>query len=269
MKRKRHALAILAFTTLFGCSQQSIPATTPTLDAVVLEFQSTNDLSPLLRELTTRYSEEFPHVTFHAGTGDYGILLRNLESGDTSFFMSSRLPEVQQWAVPIAQDGIAVVVNANNSVAELSIDQLRDIYSGSLTNWRQLDGPHRKITVLTRELDVDTRSEFERMVMGQRRTTANAEIIPSDEAMVQRISQIPGSIGYISLALLHEDTKALAIDGILPSRQTVIDNTYPIRSTIFVVGGQEPQQAQMDFILWIQSTTGQSIITERYAPLPP
>jgi phosphate transport system substrate-binding protein len=110
-------------------------------------------------------------------------------------------------------------------------------------------------------------AEFERLLLGERLTTQSAQIAPSSAAMVSSVAQIPNSIGYVSMSYLDASIKALSIDDVKPTPTTVYDNTYPLRSNLYVIGLTEPQNVYRDFIGWIQAPEGQQIVGLRYAPL--
>src|SRR5262249_20584057 len=168
---------------------------------------------------------------------------------------------------PIGQDGIAVIVNPANVPDGLSTNQLRSIYLGHVSNWSQVGGEDRAITVMSREDGSGTRAEFERLVMGARQTTQSAQIAPSSAAMVESIAKVKGSIGYVSMSYVDERVSALAIDDIEPTLDNVYNNVYPLRSTLYVIGLAEPEDDYRNFIYWIQSPPGQTIVAQHYAPL--
>ena len=87
--------------------------------------------------------------------------------------------------------------------------------------------------------------------------------------MIELVARTPGAIGYVSQAFVNESAAvhAVSVDGILPTLDHIFDNTYPLRSTIFVVGLEEPQDTDRAFIGWIQSAEGQRIVAQRYSPI--
>ena len=270
MRRTRRTLAILAFT-LVSCSSPVVPASTPTTNTVALRIYATTATIPLMRDLSERYASTHPGVTFDTITGNFQTLYDQLMRDKQGYLLTSHLPNSQPDGTPLAwpvgQDGIAIIVYPDNPITELSSDQLRRIYLGHISKWSEIGGEDTDIIVFSREDGSGTRAEFERLLMGERLTTQSAQLAPSSQAMVTGVAASPGSIGYVSMSYLNETIRGLAIDGVMPTPDTVYDNTYPLRSTMFIVGLEEPKDAYREFIGWVQGTEGQEIIAQRYAPL--
>ncbi len=193
--------------------------------------------------------------------------------GDAPYFVTNHFPLDAQtedlWAAPLGQDGIAVIVHPDNAMQGLTTQNLRDIFQGWTTNWSDVGGTDEPITVISREDGSGTRAEFESLVMGDRATTPNALVAPSSAAAVLLVGRTPGSIGYVSLSYVTPDVRALAIDDVLPSLDSITDSTYPLRSIVYIVGLAEPQGDYRAFIAWMQSLEGQAVVSRTHAPLSP
>lgn len=268
MRRAKRTLAIVALT-LVSCSTQALPASTPTSDAVTLRLYATTATFPLLDSLATHYAEGHTHLSFDIAAGSFQAMFERLKNGEQAYLLTNHLPPDSEpiLAWPIGQDGIAVIVHPDNSLTELSTDQLRSIYLGHISNWQDVGGADESIIVFSREDGSGTRAEFERLVMGERLTRQSAQVAPSSKAMISSVAAEPGAIGYVSMSYLDDSIHALAIDGTLPTPDTVYDNLYPLRSTLYVIGTVEPEGDYYDFIGWIQSPEGQSVVGEQNAPL--
>jgi phosphate transport system substrate-binding protein len=160
-----------------------------------------------------------------------------------------------------------VIVHPENLLTDLTTEQLRNIYQGYISNWRDLGGTDLDVTVISREGGSGTRAEFEQLVMGERRTTLAAQIAPSSTAMVTSVATQAGGIGYVSMGYLDSRVRALSIDGVPLNVDTVYENTYPLRSTLYFIGLEEPQDDYRVFIGWVQSPEGQAVVARHYAPL--
>jgi phosphate transport system substrate-binding protein len=270
MRRTKRALAIAALT-LVSCSTSVVPASTPTKDSVVLRLYATTPMIPLLQDLTNHYSQVAPEFAFDTLSGNYQTMFDKLMSDPTAYVLTNHLPDdaadntVMAW--PLGQDGIAVIVNPENPITNLSAEQLRGIYLGHIANWSEIGGNDATITVISREDGSGTRAEFERLVMGARQTTQSAQIAPSSAAMIETVARTPGCIGYVSMSYVDATVSALAIDDTTPTIDNVYGNIYPLRSTIYIIGLQEPEGDYRNFISWIQSREGQIIVGQHYAPL--
>lgn len=267
--RMGHTLAIVALT-LVGCSHQLLPSSTPINDQVLLSLRSTSATSPLSREITRHYAHINPNLSFDVTVSNYQRIIDDLTREHTFYFFTNHLPtssEFPLWGAPIGQDGIAIILHPEPEMPiNLSIDQLRGIYQGRIRNWQELGGPNQEILVISREEGAGTRIEFEQLVMGDRQTIQSAQIAPSSQAMHQSVSRQPGSIGYVSMAYVDSAVRTVQIEGVSLNSESVYNNTYPLRTTLFIAGLEEPEGLYRAFIGWVQSPEGQAIIGQHYAP---
>lgn len=267
MGRAKRTLAIVAFT-LVSCSSQIVPAATPTTNTALLRLYTTTATVPLANDLTTTYSQWYPTIAFDVTAGNYESMVEQVEQDEDAYLISNHLPtESVLLGFPVGQDGIAVIVNRENDIPNLTTEQLREIYQGRVANWRELGGDEQPLVVMSREDGSGTRAEFERLVMGERHTTRAAQIAPSSAAMVESVSRTPGAIGYVSISYLNASVRAVPVNGILPTIDHVMNNRYPLRSTLFIIGQREPQGMFRAFVGWLQSPTGQTIVARHHAPL--
>jgi len=269
MHPSKRTLAIVALTTtLMSCSAQMTPASTPTAPTMALRLYATTATLPLVTDLTTAYSETHPNILFDIRSGSYQTMLDHLLIGETPFFLSNHLPaDSTLWAAPLGQDGIAIIGHSSLDVQELTLEQLRAIYQGHITNWDSVGGASQEIIVMSREDGSGTRAEFERLVMGQRSTTANSRLATSSISMIESVAALPGSIGYVSMSYLDDRVHALTIEDVAPTIANVSTNRYPLRATLYIVGLTAPENAYLDLIGWMQAPKGQAILSRYYAPL--
>lgn len=281
MRHARRALMIVAASALVSCGAPPNPATTPTLNEALLKtdairIYATTSTLPLVNDLTSAFGGLHPdlQLSFETRSGNYRTLLARLLDGEMPYFVSNHLPaDSPLWGVPIGQDGIAVIVHPQNTLPGLTLDQLRAIFQGQVDNWMDVGGADQPMTVITRENGSGTRAEFEHQVMGNRPTTGSALIAPSSAAMVASVAETPGAVGYVSLAYVDSHVRALALNGIVPVASSISASSYPLRTTLFVVGLEEPQDmgrsVYRSFIGWIQSPAGQAIVARQYGVLLP
>lgn len=273
MKRTKRTIAIVAFT-LVSCSSRVVPASTPASPAATLRVYATSATVPLVEMLTSTYLQTHPNLVFETNSSNYEGIIERLQGAPEDqpiYFLSNHLPAGSAlWGAPVGIDGIAIITHPQNDLSGLSMDALRQIYQGQITNWRELGGVDQAIQVISREAGSGTRAEFELRVMGSRRTTASAQVAPSSAAMISSVAEQVGSIGYVSMVYVDQTVKMLEIDGVLPSQISVAENIYPLRTTLFIVGAYEPlAETQPDiraFIAWMQSPEGQALVAELYVP---
>lgn len=268
MIRVRNTLAILAFTALFGCAVDS-PASTPTTEEVNITLHTTHVVQPLMRELTAHYLDIHTEFNIQLDNNSYGRLLEQLKNESIGYFVSSHVPvDSDIWAAPIARDGLVIIVHSDNPLKNLTLDEIREIFNGQQTRWQNQSSTSNIIIPLTYREDDDIYREFHHLIMGQQQITSNAQVVPNISAMIQQVTNTPQAIGYIPLSYINGNVSVLSVDDIMPSQATVEDNIYPLRTTLFVVGREEPPPLYRMFLSWVQSRDGQAIVSENYVMLP-
>ncbi len=267
MRHARRTLTMVALT-LVGCTSQVLPASTPTSAARLVSINTTTATLPLITDLTQAYAEVAPNISFEIVVGNYAAAAGQALSDSPTYFLTNHLPDRSGlWGAPVGQDAIAIITYSNNPIENLSIEDLRGIYQGRISNWSMLNGPDLPIIVISREAGSGTRAEFDRLLMGERQTTRVARIAPSNQAVIASVARERGSIAYVSMSYLTPEIRVMRIDGIAPTLATVRDNRYPLRSTLFFAGPGEPDGALRTFIAWAQSPDGQRHVAQHYTPL--
>jgi phosphate transport system substrate-binding protein len=259
-------LLLIAAIAFAGCGTPQVPAVTPPTQAPLRLYATTPTL-PLVNQLTAAYTRLNPSVTFEIIAGNFESVYARVQIDRDAYFLTNHLPPESIWAAPIGQDGIAVITHPSNPVRHLTSEQLRNVFYGRISNWRELGGDDRDLIIVTRENGSGTRAEFESLIMGERQTTPLAQIAPSSDAMIDTVARTRGAIGYVSMSYLDSRVRALSIDGIAGTPQRVYENRYPLRAFLYVAGFDEPDSHMRAFVYWMQSPEGQAIIGRRYAPL--
>jgi len=186
-----------------------------------------------------------------AGTADIGMSSRMLTEA-----------EQEMWNVEIARDGLAIIVNPSNPIQDLSLDQIRDIYTARITDWSELGGPQARIHIIAREEGSGTRSAFEDLVMNSERITPRAIVQDSNGAVRQLISSDPSSIGFLSLGLIDHTVKAVRLDGVDPTGENVRNGSYSLYRPFLFVTNEEPTGLTRQFIDFTLSSEGQQLLTD-------
>lgn len=164
----------------------------------------------------------------------------------------------------VAIDGIAVIVNSGNPVSNLTVQQIRDIYTGAVTDWSQVSGGAKsgRIAVISREEGSGTRGAFEEIVGFQGRLVRGANESTSTGAIKAGIAQNPDAIGYISLGSVDSTVKALQVDGVAATTGNVTNRTYKIARPFIVLTGANVHAETTRFINWMTSRNGQRIVSD-------
>ncbi len=268
MKHAKRTIAILSLA-LAGCRGTISPAS-PTPTTASLRLLAEHSTEPLLRDLTNAYHPEHLLMAWNIQSGDLSTLTDWLKQGQAPFALTNYLsPESTLWSTPIGQDGLAIVVNATNQVSSLSPAQLRSIFTGRALNWKELGGADQPITVVSRQEGSSDSALFQALVMGERQTTGAARLALTEQSVLDLVSADRGAISYLSMSSLPAPgVRAVPLDNVLPTLQTVSDNLYPLRSPLLFVGLKPPDDdAYRAFFAWVQSPAGQAVVGKRYGAL--
>lgn len=232
-------------------------------------------MRPLLEELTSAYSAQNPHVTFDLQGGGSEVGLELLRAGQVDIAASSWTPPEEELyregktqerlgVTVIAQDGLALVVHPKNPVNELSVAQVRGIFSGHVLDWRELGGRVGDVLVISREDGSGDRRTFETLMMDKQPVTLGAIVMPGSRDVMEYVVSHPNSIGYVSLAEVTPEIKPLTIDGVEPTSQTIQDGSYHLWRLLAIITAEPLEEAVGDFLDFATGPAGQEIIQVRY-----
>ena len=236
--------------------------------ATALIVAGSTSVQPYAEILAEEFARIHPgsEIDVQGGGSSAGITAAG--TGTTDIGMSSRhLKEEERTllAVEIARDGLAIIAHPDNPVGDLTLAQVRDIYTAKTVNWSGLKGKKAEIHIVAREEGSGTRSAFEELVMGEDRIVPEAIVLPSYGAIREFVSRDPNAIGFISLGLVdHQQglkpVKALRLDGVAPTRENIENGSYSLfRPFLFVMKG-EPAGLARQFIDFTLSEEGQQIL---------
>jgi phosphate transport system substrate-binding protein len=222
-------------------------------------------VQPVAEKLATEYMKKNSSVKITVQGGGSSVGIKTVLDGTADIGTSSKSLDADESTGltqdEIGLDGIAIVVNKDNNISGLTTEQVKGIFTGEITNWNEVGGSDAEINVITREEGSGTRDAVQEIVMGGKNVSFvdGAIVQSSTEAVQQAVAQDPNAIGFMSYAAVS-DTKALEIDGVAPSEETVLDGSYTIQRPFqFLVKG-EPTGALKAFIDWVNGSEGQAII---------
>lgn len=236
-----------------------------------LQLVGSTSVQPIAEELAQEYMAINRGVQIAVQGGGSGAGIKAAAEGTADIGTSSReLKEEEKglYETVIARDGIAIVVNKENPITNLSFEQIQKIYTGEYTNWSQVGGPDMRITVVNREAGSGTRGAFEEIVLGKLQNTNDCLVQASTGAVQQTVSVTKEAIGYISLGSLDPETvKAVTIDGIECSPESIIAGEYKVQRPFLMLTKEEPTGLAKDFLDWITGPEGQKIVAEEFIPI--
>jgi len=240
---------------------------------------------PLSQKFAEVYGKKHPGSGISVIGGGSGVGLSALISGTTDIAQSSRKMKISEKMkitdagkavkeVIIAYDALAVIVNPSNPVSKMTREQLEGIFTGKITNWNQVGGPNMKIIVYSRETSSGTYEFFKEHVMNKKNFVNSALLMPATGAIVQSVSQTKGAIGYIGLAYVEKDVKALSVSYdkgktyVVPNVANAKSRKYPITRPLYYYYLTSASAKLNPFVSFIISSEGQKIVlAEGYVPL--
>lgn len=174
-------------------------------------------------------------------------------------------PGLSVWSASLALDALALIVNPANPTDSLSLQQVRDIFTGRVHNWPG----GGEIEIVTREDGADIRQFFDANALGGVRPSLTALVAPGPQEMMEEVERNPQAIGYASFANLTPGVKAILVEGVAPSVLSNESGDYPLVMPLFAVAAAEPTGPTRDFLIWIQSEERQGALGERYGRVRP
>jgi len=217
---------------------------------IVIDGSTT--VGPIAKAFAEYYMGKHPEVNITVSESGSGNGAKSLVNGvcdvaDMSRFMKDNefQAAVEKGVFPVAHvvamDGLPILVHPSNPIRGLTVEQVRHIYTGRITNWNELGGPNLKIVKVSRDTNSGTYETFEELVMQKERIAEDTEYVGSNGAVRQRVQSTPAAIGYAGLGFVDRTVKALEINGIYPDRQTVSSGRYPIARPLYMFTNGYPK----------------------------
>lgn len=258
----------VAESTVAASSEAAPVETTADLSGSISMVGSTS-MEKLANALSEAFMEEYPDVTVTAEFVGSGAGIEAVTNGTADIGNSSRSLKDEEKAAGVVEnivaiDGIAVCVDPANEVADLTKEQLTNIYNGTITNWKEVGGADEPIIVIGREAGSGTRGAFEELVDLQD-ACKYANELDSTGAVIAKVASTPGAIGYASLDALDDSVKALSLEGVEATAENIKAGNYFLsRPFVMAIKGEVSEQndlvqAWFDFVL---GDEGQQVASE-------
>jgi phosphate transport system substrate-binding protein len=245
--------------------------------SVVIKGSTT--VLPIAQKAAEDFMKINPDVNISVSGGGSGNGVKALIDGTTDIADSSRFIKdkevevaMQKGVFPVphrvALDCVVPVVHAGNPITQITLDQLKDIYTGKVTGWKELGGTDKPIVVISRDTSSGTYEVREEKVLHKEKVTPKALLQASNGAVVQAVAQNPNAIGYIGIGYVSPEVKALTVNGVEASATTALNGTYPVSRALFMFTSGWPEGDVMSFINFVVGPAGQKIVKEEgYVPL--
>jgi len=240
-------------------------------ETIVMDGSTT--VGPIAKAFAEYYMKQNPDVKITVSESGSGNGAKAIINGTCQIANMSRAMKDNEVAAAkekgvnavhhvVAMDGLAVVVHPSNPVKGLTVDQVRDIYMGKITNWKDVGGADKKIVVIGRDTNSGTYETFESMVMKKEKVTEAAEVAGSNGQIKQRIAKTPTAISYLGAGFVDKDVKALLINDIAATPETILNKTYPIARPLYMVTNGEPTGHVKSMVELCFTEAGRKIIED-------
>lgn len=263
------AIACAAALLLTGCGQNNDPQPDPQPSGLTgsVATDGSTSMQKVINTLGEAFMNENKGITFTYNPTGSGSGIKAVQEGRCDIGLSSRALKAEEKEAGLketvlAYDGIAIIVNPENPVSDLTLEQIADIYTGRITNWKDLGGNDAEIVLIGREAGSGTRDGFE-TITGTSDACQYRQELTSTGDVITTVAQNPDAIGYASLASIKDTVKALSIGGIVPTEDSVKDGSYAIQRpfVLVTVEGRTLSECAQKFFEYITSSEAASLIS--------
>ncbi len=281
------AITLFVWIAVSSCVAQPSDSIQQTNDVQTISFENkgSDTIVNLALAWAEAYQKQHPMINISVTGGGSGTGIAALLNGTADIANASRkITEeeisnaqangIEPYETVIARDAIAIIVNRNNPVDQLTLKQISDIYSGKINNWQEVGGNDLEIVRLSRETNSGTHVYFLETVlrMGDKTSKLLPDprtlLLPSSEGITTEVRDNPHAIGYDGLGYVTSEVKMIKVSKgaegpfVLPSAETVNALNYPISRDLYIYTDGEPMGALKDYVEWILSDEGQKIVLE-------
>lgn len=274
----KFAICLLAMTAL-SLSLALSPAFAGTLDAFkgqkgALDISGGTAHLPVMRSAAQSIMKFNPDIRITVTGGGSGVGVQQVGEGLVQIGNTGRAlkdSEVEKYGLktfPFAIDGVAIAVNQENKVDALSKEQLKKIFAGEITNWKEVGGDDAGINVFIREDGSGTRETFEERALDGGKPAGKSNVLNSNGAVKTAIANDKNAIGYAGIGYLDDKVKGIVLDGMVPSQENAKNDTYKVTRLLYMNTKGEPTGLTRAFIDYIYSADGAGFITAAgYIPI--
>ena len=190
------------------------------------------------------------------GTADIGNASRDMKSKEVKLAESKGVKPVRHT---VALDCIVPVVHPANPVKDLTLAQLKDIYTGKIKNWKEVGGGDKVVVVISRDSSSGTFEVWNHKVLGKERVRPDAQLQASNGAVAQAVAGNKYAIGYVGIGYLNDKLKGVSVDGVIASAKTAMDESYPVARALYMFTKGEPSGEIKKFLDFVKSAEGQEL----------
>ncbi len=244
-----------------------------------LVVKGSTTVLPIGQKAAEVFMKAHPDVNISVSGGGSGNGIKAILDGSCDIAMASRFVKAKEVAlaaekkihlVPhrVAVDCIVPVVHPGNPLKDITLEMLKNIYTGKVTNWKSVGGNDKPIVVISRDTSSGTYEVWHEKVLEKERVMPGALLQASNGAVAQAVAKNPYAIGYVGIGYVNKDLKGLEVNGITASAASAMNGSYPISRALFMFTNGWPEGVTMSYLNFILSPDGQKMVEEEgFVPL--
>jgi len=239
----------------------------------IVVIKGSTTVLPIAQSCAEVFMDENPKISISVQGGGSGVGIASLIDGTCNIADASRPIKDKEVATAkekginpvtniVARDAIAVAVHPSNGINGLTLEQIKAIYTGEISNWSNLGGSDQSIVIISRDSSSGTFETFNELALDGEKVRPDALLQASNSAVATTVANTPGAIGYIGLGYVSEKVKAISVDNVMPSKETVNSGDYALARPLFMYTDGEPTGIVEKFLDFVLSAEGQKLVEE-------
>jgi phosphate transport system substrate-binding protein len=254
-------------------------AAVPAAIAGSMVIKGSTTVLPVAQKAAEDFMKQTPGVTISVSGGGSGEGIKAIIDGSCDIATSSReLKEAELslakeknitiTTIAIAKDCVVPVVHPSNPLKEISMAQLKDVYTGKIANWKDLGGSDKPIVVISRDTSSGTYEVWNEKVLNKEKVTPEAQLAASNGAIAQSVSKNKYAIGYIGIGYLNKDLKSIVLEGVAATMENALAGKFPVSRDLYFMTRGTPEGEIKQFIDYVLGDAGQRMVREEgFIPL--
>lgn len=261
------------FIILAAVAGLALIAGTPLAAEKTITIKGSTTVLPIAQACAETFMNSHLDISISVQGGGSGVGITSIIDGTADIGDASRPAKDKEFAKArengfelyenvVAMDGIAVIVHPSNPLSALTKEQIKNIYTGNISNWKDLGGKAGKIVVVSRDSASGTFETFNELALDGEKVRPDALLNASNKAVATTIATTPQAIGYIGLGYLSNEVKGLKVDNVDPTKANVLNGSYSLSRKLFMYTRGEPKDAVKTFLDYVTSPEGQKLIDQ-------
>lgn len=236
-----------------------------------LRVEGSTTVLPIAQLAAEEFMNANPDVTISIQGGGSGVGIASLTDKNCDIAISSRAMKddeiknavakgVNPVAHIVAMDGIAMILHPSNKIANLTVEQIRKIYTGKISNWKEVGGEDKKIVVLSRDSASGTFEAFSKSALNGDKVRKDALMNASNKAIATTVENTPGALGYVGIGYITGKVRAITVENVTCNKKNILTKVYPLSRPLFMYTNGKPKGELKNFIDFILSPEGQELV---------